>query len=77
MQKLLTKIAKGKIGILFIGSRTPEEYLQHVKSRIDEFEGVLICARGKRAILCDHLVSEIIKEYQKFLWHRNTIHQDF
>lgn len=64
MQELLTKIAKGKIGILFIGSRTPEEYLQYVKSRIDEFEGVLICARGKRVILCDYLVPEIIKEYQ-------------
>jgi len=64
MQQLLTKIAEGKIGILFIGSRTPEEYLQYLKSRIDEFEGVLICARGKRAILCDHLVPEIIKEYQ-------------
>jgi hypothetical protein len=64
MQQLLTKIAEGKIGILFIGSRTPEEYLQYVKARIDEFEGVLICARGKRAILCDHLIPEIIKEYQ-------------
>jgi hypothetical protein len=64
MQQLLTKIAEGKIGILFIGSRTPEEYLQYIKSRIDEFEGVLICARGKRTILCDPIVREISKEYQ-------------
>jgi hypothetical protein len=63
-QQLSTKIAEEKIAILFISLRTPEEYLQYVKARIDEFEGALVCARGRFTALCAYLVPEIVKYFQ-------------
>jgi len=61
MQDLLTKIAEGKIGVLFIGKKDPNKYLGYVNTRIHEFEGILICARGIYiAIIKD--ISRLIEE---------------
>ena len=66
MRQVLTALAQGKIAVLFIGKKRPDEYLEYVKGRIGEFKGLLVCSRGTYANLYDKLIHskliEIIKE---------------
>lgn len=46
MSNLLQKLAERKIAILFVGQKTPDEYLAYVREKINWFDGLLICSRG-------------------------------
>jgi len=46
MHNLLQKLAERKIAVLFVGQKTPDEYLAYVKEKINWFNGLLICSRG-------------------------------
>jgi len=73
MHDLLNKISEERIGIIFIGIKNPDEYLHYIKERIDEFEGILICTRGKFTNLCEYF----IKEIGSILWKELNISRPY
>ena len=58
MEKILRAISKGLIGVLFIGKKSPEEYLGYVNERIGSFRGLLVCSRGSYAGVYEKLIHE-------------------
>jgi len=58
MEKILTIISKELIGVLFIGKKSPKEYLGYVSERIGSFRGLLVCSRGSYASVYEKFIHE-------------------
>lgn len=56
MEKILGLLANGLIGVIFIGRKNPEIYLDYIKEKAQGFKGILVCCRGGYAKIYNELL---------------------
>jgi len=61
IEKILTLISRGEIGVLFIGKKEPGTYASYVVEKIANFKGLLVCSRGMFAKAYKEYYHKVIK----------------